>query len=214
MRTNEYGRTMIEMIGVLGIMGLLSVGGIAGFGKVLANYKINQAIEQISIISAKLSSIGAKGSDYTNLDNTSAIKFGAIPNEAITDSKNGILQNPLGGSILVEASNLEANADDNMAYTITYGGLNREACLRMAATDYGSGETSSVIGWGTASSNGEINNIYKNLYQGCSGEFNDMKKYVVACYGGKIAIPITIATAHKACDCGKTSGCVFVIKYF
>ncbi|MCM1324525.1 MAG: hypothetical protein NC218_10415 [Acetobacter sp.] len=46
--SNQQGRSMIEMLGVLAIVGVLSVGGIAGYSKAMANYRINKLIEDYS----------------------------------------------------------------------------------------------------------------------------------------------------------------------
>lgn len=216
MRYNNSGRTMIEMIGVLGIMGLLSVGGLAGFSQVMSNHKINQAFEQINVISAKLSAIGAKGSDYSGLSNATAVKFGAVPDEAIASSDGSSLVNPFGGSIRIAADSLaDSTTTDNMAYTITYSGLPRVACLRMASGDFGSGETSSVIGFGVSKSPLQIKNVTDNLYQDCSGKKDEISGYIAACYGGSdVDVPIPMAMLDKACSCGENPSCVFVIKYF
>ena len=42
----EYGRSMIEMLGVLAIIGVLSVGGIAGYSKAMEKFKINKLISE------------------------------------------------------------------------------------------------------------------------------------------------------------------------
>lgn len=42
MKVNEFGRSMIEMLGVLAIVGVLSVGGIAGYSKAMKKHKYNQ----------------------------------------------------------------------------------------------------------------------------------------------------------------------------
>ena len=44
----QYGRSMVEMLGVLAIIGVLSVGAIAGYGKAMMKYKLNKQSEQIS----------------------------------------------------------------------------------------------------------------------------------------------------------------------
>jgi hypothetical protein len=44
----QYGRSMIEMLGVLVIIGVLSVGGIAGYTKAMRMYNSNQQRRQIS----------------------------------------------------------------------------------------------------------------------------------------------------------------------
>jgi len=62
---NESGRSMIEMLGVLAIIGVLSVGGIAGYSKAMTRYRINKAIEQITLIAGNVRTF-FKG-DYTDL---------------------------------------------------------------------------------------------------------------------------------------------------
>jgi hypothetical protein len=44
----QYGRSMIEMLGVLAIIGVLSVGGIAGYTKAMDEYRINENINEIN----------------------------------------------------------------------------------------------------------------------------------------------------------------------
>jgi len=42
MKSEELGRSMIEMLGVLAIVGILSVGAISGYAKAMRKYKINR----------------------------------------------------------------------------------------------------------------------------------------------------------------------------
>lgn len=44
-RTNESGRSMVEMLGVLAIIGVLSVGGIAGYTMAMNRYRANEVID-------------------------------------------------------------------------------------------------------------------------------------------------------------------------
>ena len=46
----DFGRSMIEMLGVLAIVGVLSVGGIAGYSKAMEKFKINKTIEQYNYL--------------------------------------------------------------------------------------------------------------------------------------------------------------------
>ena len=41
-KKSQFGRSMIEMLGVLAIIGVLSVGGIAGYSKAMMKFKINK----------------------------------------------------------------------------------------------------------------------------------------------------------------------------
>ena len=42
---SQFGRSMIEMLGVLAIIGVLSVGGLAGYSKAMRANKVNNAID-------------------------------------------------------------------------------------------------------------------------------------------------------------------------
>ncbi len=44
-RTNETGRSMVEMLGVLAIIGVLSIGGIAGYTTAMNRYRANEALD-------------------------------------------------------------------------------------------------------------------------------------------------------------------------
>lgn len=50
MKQNQFGRSMIEMLGVLAIIGVLSVGGIAGYSKAMEKWKVNKATEDYSYL--------------------------------------------------------------------------------------------------------------------------------------------------------------------
>ena len=48
MKNNQFGRSMIEMLGVLAIIAILSVGGIAGYSKAMTMYKLNRYSEGVA----------------------------------------------------------------------------------------------------------------------------------------------------------------------
>ena len=50
MKQNQFGRSMIEMLGVLAIIGVLSVDGIAGYSKAMEQFRINKAISEYSYL--------------------------------------------------------------------------------------------------------------------------------------------------------------------
>lgn len=49
MKQNQFGRSMIEMLGVLAIIGVLSVGGIAGYSKAMEKFKLNKITDEYSM---------------------------------------------------------------------------------------------------------------------------------------------------------------------
>ena len=49
-KNNQFGRSMVEILGVLAIIGVLSIGGIAGYSKAMEKYKLNKTINDIRYI--------------------------------------------------------------------------------------------------------------------------------------------------------------------
>ena len=212
-KTNENGRSMIEMLGVLAIIGVLSVGGIAAFGKMYSRYKINETQNQINAISSKISAIGAENSSYSGLNNIAAIKFGAVPTQAVDNAAAGTLSNLYGGSITIEGAPLIEKSKELMAYQIKYTGISIDACMMLATSDWG-GKKSSVVGLGVGSDSSVSASIEKELYKGCSGKgAGSGNAYAVACpSGGTLDVPMTPVEAAKACGC-KGQSCILVIKF-
>jgi len=58
---------MIEMLGVLAIIGVLSVGGIAGYSKAMHKYRVNKAIEQITLIAGNVRAFFGPQKNYIGL---------------------------------------------------------------------------------------------------------------------------------------------------
>jgi hypothetical protein len=79
--TAQYGRSMIEMLGVLAIVGVLSVGGIAGYSKAMTKFKINKTIDQISHLVTNIRILYAQQTTYYGLDNDTAIQMGVVPDD-------------------------------------------------------------------------------------------------------------------------------------
>jgi len=50
MKTNQIGRSMIEMLGVLAIIGVLSVGAIAGYSNAMKKHKLNVQAQGLSLL--------------------------------------------------------------------------------------------------------------------------------------------------------------------
>jgi len=66
--TTQRGRSMIEMLGVLAIIGVLSVGGIAGYSKAMHKYRVNKAIEQITLIAGNIRAFFGPQKNYIGVD--------------------------------------------------------------------------------------------------------------------------------------------------
>ena len=59
-KNNQFGRSMIEMLGVLAIIGVLSIGGIAGYSKAMFKYKMNKTLDVLSHAIARLVELDSK----------------------------------------------------------------------------------------------------------------------------------------------------------
>ena len=50
LKINEFGRSMVEMLGVLAIIGVLSVAGIAGYTMAMNKYRANEVAQSASML--------------------------------------------------------------------------------------------------------------------------------------------------------------------
>ncbi|MBQ8870023.1 MAG: type II secretion system protein, partial [Alphaproteobacteria bacterium] len=88
----QFGRSMVEMLGVLAIIGVLSVGAIAGYSKAMFKYKLNKQTEQLSQLLNTL--YRHKASWGKNPPSMNLIPFfealGEIPEDMIKDNSEHI----------------------------------------------------------------------------------------------------------------------------
>ena len=88
----QYGRSMIEMLGVLAIIGVLTVGSIAGYSHAMRRHLLNKQREQISTILATIETqygaLSASMSDFqSGRHQTRVFKdLGWIPEDMIKDN--------------------------------------------------------------------------------------------------------------------------------
>ena len=138
----QYGRSMIEMLGVLAIVGVLSVGGIAGYSKAMTKFKINKTADQISQIVTNIRTLYAQQTTYDGLNTATAIQMGVTPDELGTGTT---LTHSFAGSITISTSNrLSTSSKD--AFIVIINNLPMEACVTLATMDWGSNHSSGLIG--------------------------------------------------------------------
>ena len=163
MRNNEQGRSMIEMLGVLAIVGVLSVGGIAGYSKAMNKFKTNKMGDQLQMISTNIRTLFSSQRTYTGLNNGMAIRAGLIPGEMYAQASKASaysskykITNAFGGDVTIEPT-LQASADDDMAFLVTFEGIPQNACVSIATTDWGgdSGSGLAAMWIGAAKSTGD-----------------------------------------------------------
>ena len=187
----QYGRSMIEMLGVLAIVGVLSVGGIAGYSKAMMKFKINKTIDQISHTIANIQTLYAQQTTYAGLSVSNAIKMGVT----LDEMNNGTtLKNPFNG--IYEIENWY-NDGPELLFRLELNGLPKEACIALATQDWGSVLSSSVVGVAVGKGN-SISQVYdyENITLGCSGTTELYNGYG-ACAD---SLPIPVATAAQYCN--------------
>ena len=136
----DYGRSMIEMLGVLAIIGVLSVGGIAGYSKAMIKWKTNKTIEQTANIINNFTTLllnqkqlrGTSDEHPDEIYNDIELfkTLGIIDEEMLVD---GELKNPFGGDFLLYVM-------DNDDVLIGIYEVPREACMAIATTTWGNGK--------------------------------------------------------------------------
>ena len=144
----QYGRSMIEMLGVLAIIGVLSVGGIAGYSKAMQKYRINKTIEQITLIAGNVRVFFAPQKSYTGLTKAVIKKAKLVPDEMWDSNK---IKNIWGGEIYVQsfaAYRTGSNYDDcnesgfgkTRSFEIYIGSspesIPPEACIELLTQDW------------------------------------------------------------------------------
>ena len=83
-RTNQKGRSMIEMLGVLAIIGILTVIGVIGFNRALENYRSNKIKDQLSYIKQNIQELQNKQITLHDLsDISTAVALGIFPEEMV-----------------------------------------------------------------------------------------------------------------------------------
>ena len=199
-KNEQSGRSMVEMLGVLAIIGVLSVGGIAGYSKAMAKYRINQTLDQISMLVMNIRSLYSASVDYTGLTSTVAIQMGIIPRNMLPagkeeDSATEIVNAYQGRVVLGVGSTGGAGRSFQVAYT----GLTREACVSIASSDWGAQAGSGLVSIGItpADGNKEATTIPTATTTFTMSDF-----------------PVTLAAAAGACTNTTDEGNAIIWEYY
>ncbi len=95
----QYGRSMVEMLGVLAIIGVLSVGAIAGYQKAMTKYKLNKQATQITQLLTAMHRYKSQFEFNTFVSlNPYLIKLGEVPKEMIRE--NNTLYDVFGSKVI------------------------------------------------------------------------------------------------------------------
>jgi len=182
---NQSGRSMIEMLGVLAIIGVLSVGGISGYSKAMAKYKLTKAQDQITMLLMNIRTAYATSPSYSGLDSATAADYNLAPNEMVTGTGSSrTLNGTFGGAVTVEAcksSGICGSTTSNTYFGIKMEKLGKEACRSLASSDWGADGLVSITVSGTTSHTHSTGSATSGLPIGlgdsasyCNSETNDI----------------------------------------
>ncbi len=146
---NQSGRSMIEMLGVLAIVGVLSVGGIAGYSKAMAKFKMSKTTDQVSMMVANARTTYGNSNNFSGLDNQNACKLGIIPSEMLKDKAcvaSAIDTNAYSGEMLIES------VDGDAAFGVLLNAIPKDACISIASSDWGGDTSAGFLGLEIAAS--------------------------------------------------------------
>ena len=131
-KTDQSGRSMVEMLGVLAIIGVLSVGGISGYSKAMAKFKLTKAQDQITMLLMNIRTAYATSPSYKDLSESTAADYNLAPNEMVgTSGSDTVLYGTFGGRVEV------GEATTNTYFYIRMYSLGKEACRSLASSDWG-----------------------------------------------------------------------------
>ena len=154
-KNDQKGRSMVEMLGVLAIIGVLSVGGISGYSKAMAKFKLTKAQDQISMLLMNIRTAFATSPSYSGLNDGNAVAFAIAPGDmyaGVVEQSASIdhLNNAFGGAAHVYACDSVptnggvacggdgvSNVDTDQYFAIAMNNLGREACVSLASSDWG-----------------------------------------------------------------------------
>ena len=195
---NQYGRSMIEMLGVLAIIGVLSVGGIAGYTKAMTKYKTNATTELMLTIATNLQNASLRTKKYDENLQAVAIKMKTIPDKALSSDGKSLGLNPFGGTVGL-------GSFQPSSFYVAMNGLPKDACVEMSTQNFGN----ALIYAGTGEFSNETLKSLKDLnFRASNPTCSASAPYYC------IKEVMTPAVAAKACNCTSAGGCSVALVMF
>ena len=127
-KTHQSGRSMIEMLGVLAIIGVLSVAGIAGYSKAMTKWKLQKAVDQISMIITNVQTLFSNTNDYSAL-REKAFSLGILSDSIKIAGTENEAYNAFGLNMLV--------AGWQNGWGIIYDVPSADVCVAIGTMDWG-----------------------------------------------------------------------------
>ena len=146
MKTNEDGRSMIEMLGVLAIIGVLSVGGFSLVNKMHNSYEANQVIETAGELASRAITMAREYEEDENSKkasmNSYLCKAKAVPDIFLSEEFDDCAN-------MVGANGITYNVEyigDKVKYAVQIEGATEEMCVQIVTTNWGTPGSSGFMG--------------------------------------------------------------------
>ncbi|MBQ9089963.1 MAG: hypothetical protein IJY58_02825 [Alphaproteobacteria bacterium] len=139
-RTNESGRSMVEMLGVLAIIGVLSIGGIAGYTMAMNRYRANEVVDAVNKYAViaytacqtaktmRGTTTCAVGTDYPTYDNSGLTSIATLAGGSVV-SKIGA---EADGSVTFGTQTTAGERDSYTSIDVAF--TNADICKAAAST--------------------------------------------------------------------------------
>ena len=186
-RNDQSGRSMVEMLGVLAIIGVLSVGGISGYSKAMAKYKLTKAQDQITMLLMNIRTAYATSPSYDGLNSATAAAYNLAPNEMVNGAgSTATLNGTFGGAV-----NVGTISGSPTYFYIQLTNLGKEACRTLLSSDWGA---DGMVGiWAAATAAGSSSGATCTAHTTASANVASASWCVHD-------LPVSIGQAHYACS--------------
>lgn len=148
----QYGRSMIEMLGVLAIIGILTVGGFNLVMKVRTHQNINEVTDNITSLAYKVRAVARDYDGLAGLYTDKAYLARAYPDtlEYNASSQALVDRNDVAYTVYYNGNSGEGKS---ILFMISASGLSTEMCLNMVSANYGTKATSGFVGMSIGDAN-------------------------------------------------------------
>lgn len=137
---NQFGRSMIEMLGVLAIIGVLSVGGIFAFYQAKNKAKSNVLVAGITHTINNVKTLFLNQEHFEDLTTDEAYELGIFPDEFKREMDKMV--HSYGGEVRIRAKN---TSDGQTYFAVSINGIPRDVAMTIATQDWAqSGDLVSV----------------------------------------------------------------------
>lgn len=132
LKTNESGRTMLEMLGVLGIMGIIMYGAVAGINYGMDTYKINQTYNEVQEVIQSIQDMYSWQRGYPVTFSGKTL----CDNDVFVRCSGGTApKNTFEGDIVVKGRDCSGSLCNS--FYVTYPNISQEISYRLQEMDWG-----------------------------------------------------------------------------